>query len=100
MAETKTAAPRRRATGAAAKPAAASKRTPAKAAAPAPVAEEAPQTVNKFMVELVPAGETKSYAVFTFPEGTGCVGKVYVPHGTKAVKVLIKGDLDESSEDE
>jgi hypothetical protein len=35
------------------------------------------------------AGDTKSYAVFTPPAGSGCVGKFYAPLGTEEVKLLL-----------
>lgn len=74
MAEATTAAPR--------------KRTPAKKAAPttAPAA-----SADAVAFALVPAGSTKGYAKFSFPEGSGCVGTVYVPLGTKTVKVRLEG---------
>lgn len=39
---------------------------------------------------LEPAGTTKTYAKFTFPDGSGCVGTVYAPLGTKTVKVRLE----------
>lgn len=77
--------------------AAAAKATPAKAApAAAPTKADAPVTgadgtVESFVVALEAAGETKSYSVWTPPQGSGCVGKFYAPLGATAVKVAIKG---------
>lgn len=88
--ETKTAAPRR--SRAAAKPVAA-KTAPE-------VTTEAP-TIKKFTVELEQRDDTKTYSVFAFPSNyVGvAVGKVYVPKGTKTVKVLIVGDTDTDTEE-
>lgn len=52
----------------------------------APVAIE----TNAVAFALEPAGSTKTYAKFTFPEGSGCVGTVYAPLGTKTVKVRLE----------
>jgi hypothetical protein len=40
------------------------------------------------------SGETKSYAKFTPPKNSGCVGTLYVPLGTVEVKVLLIGPAD------
>jgi hypothetical protein len=45
-------------------------------------------------MELVHAGDTKSYATFTPPKDSGCVGKLYAPLGTETVKVLLIGPAD------
>lgn len=92
MAETTTAAKTTRPARArtAAKPAAA--KTSAAKVAPAEVADDAGKA--RFTVTLEAQGETKSYAVFTPPEGSGCVGKFYAPLGTEIVKVLLIGPAD------
>lgn len=80
----------------AARPAAA-KAAPAKAAKPAVAAamEEATKAtdgnVERLVIELEYQGDTKSYAVFTPPAGSGCVGKFYAPLGTAQVRVAMKG---------
>lgn len=69
--------------------------TPAKAATPkaaAPTEAEAERERYGFTMDEV--GDTKSYAVFTPPRGSGCVGKLYVPLGTVEVKVLLIGPAD------
>lgn len=92
MAETatKTTTPRRprAATKAApaAKPAA---KTVAKAAAPV----EEPER-ERYVMSLEYTGDTKSYAVFVPPSGSGCVGKFYAPLGTEEVKVQLAGPAD------
>lgn len=73
---------------------AATKAAPAKAAPAAPAEEDK----MKIQVNLVSAGETKSYAKFTPPPGAGCVGTLYVPLGTEEVKVLIIGPADAENE--
>lgn len=90
---TKTAAPRRRAAGAAAttKPAAVKTAAP-KAATPKAAAKSTDDASKPVVVDMVRLEDTKSYSVFTFPADTGCVGKVYVPHGTTAVKVAFYVD--------
>ncbi len=85
----RTTTPRTRTRTAAPKPA----ETAAKAA-PAPKADVA--AVTRFTVTLDNAGESASYAKFAMPEnlkGTA-VGTLYLPKGTKAVKVLVIGDDD------
>lgn len=47
-------------------------------------------TVDKLRVELESAGDTKRWAKFTAPDGSGCVGSLYVPLGAKSVKVLVE----------
>lgn len=88
MAETATkttTTPRR---GRTTKAATAAKPATAKAATPSTPVDDG--TV-KIQLELEAAGETKSYAVFVPPAGTGCVGKFYAPLGTEQVKVLLIG---------
>jgi hypothetical protein len=46
---------------------------------------------TRVQVNLIKGDDTKTYAVFTFPEGMGCVGKVYVPKGVETVKMLLVG---------
>jgi hypothetical protein len=55
---------------------------------------------EKFTVDLLPAGETASYAKFAFPTDMKgvAVGNVYAPHGTTAVKVLFVRDGDTTPE--
>lgn len=64
----------------------AAKRAPAPKKAAAPAAAEVSAT--GYVLEA--AGNTKTYAKFTFPEGSGCVGTVYAPLGTKTVKVRLE----------
>jgi len=68
-------------------PAKAAKATPAKAAATS--TGEDGRTRVPVVLEYV--GDTKSYAVFTPPKSSGCVGKFYAPLGTEEVKVLLIG---------
>jgi hypothetical protein len=71
-----------------AKAAAATKAAPVKsvAATPAAAAETGEQRTT---VALEPAGETKTYAKFSPPDGSGCVGTFYAPLGTTDVRVLL-----------
>ena len=55
----------------------------------APKVETAETQSIKFTMEA--QAETKTYAKFTPPADSGCVGQLYVPKGTKVVKVLIEG---------
>ena len=71
---------------AATKPAA-TKAAPAKTEAPAAEAELA----KVGPIELVFDRETKSFAVFKAPEGTGCTGSLYAPLGTTEVRVMLYG---------
>lgn len=102
MAEaTKTAAPSRTrkpagtatATKAAAKPA--QKAAPAtKTASKAATAKEAPQAADtrddrRKVVQLEFVGETKTFAKFSPPADSGCVGTLYAPLGAEEAKVLI-----------
>jgi len=71
----------------------AAKRTaPAKAApkkiTPTPTAASAETNAVAFALE--PLAPTKRWAKFGFPEGSGCVGTVYAPLGTKVVKVRLE----------
>jgi hypothetical protein len=72
----------------------AARRTPAKttpnARKAAPKKAAASDATNATAFACNPAGETKTYAVFQFPEGSGCVGRIYVPKGTKIVKVRLE----------
>ena len=79
----KTTAPRKRAATTTAKA------TPAKAAPS--TADTATDPVDVVVFDLVQLDDTKSYAVFTAPEGSGCVGKLYVPHGVTLVRVKLEG---------
>lgn len=68
---------------------------PARKAAPRKAAPKktAPATAAEVSATgyvLEAAGVTKKYAKFTFPEGSGCVGTVYAPLGTKTVKVRLE----------
>jgi len=72
------------------------KATPAKAKAAATPAKAAASTTGddgrvRVPIVLGYAGDTKSYAVFVPPAGSGCVGKFYAPLGTEEVKVLLIG---------
>lgn len=69
------------------------KATPAKAAAPkleetTVVVEPTEDTKAPLKLVLVKLPDTKSYSVFTGPEGSNVVGKLYFPLGTTEVKVL------------
>ena len=71
------------------------KTTPAKAKAAAPAKAAAVSTGEdgrvRVPIVLEYTGDTKSYAVFVPPAGSGCVGKFYAPLGTEEVKVLLIG---------
>jgi hypothetical protein len=71
------------------------KATPAKAAKAATPKAAAVTTGEdgrtRVPVVLEYVGDTKSYAVFTPPKSSGCVGKFYAPLGTEEVKVLLIG---------
>ena len=80
-------------TKAAAKPAtraATATKAPTKAAA-TPKAEEAPPADlrAKKLIPFEYTGDTKTYSVFQPPKDSGVVGKVYAPHGTEEVRVLL-----------
>lgn len=87
MADTKTTTTPRRTRAAASKPA---------APAAAKPDTEAPMGDGKqrIVLEMEYTGDTKSYAVFVPPAGTGCVGKFYAPLGTAEVKVALIGPAD------
>lgn len=61
-------------------------------AAEAPTEAEAPDTKKRTQLELDALEPSKSYAKFAPPEGSGCVGTLYAPLGTKTVKVLLIAD--------
>lgn len=86
---TQTTRPARTRNTAAAKaaPAKATKAAPAKAAEPEVEAAE----VESVVFNMDQLDDTKTYSVFTPPVGSGCVGKLYVPHGAVEVKVKITG---------
>lgn len=65
---------------------------PAETTAKAPVKAEA-TPVTRFTIALEDIGESASYAKFAMPESMKgvAVGQLYVPKGTKAVKVLVIG---------
>lgn len=71
----------------------ATKAAPAKAATPAPERAGAPSEDGRERYGFVceHPGDTKSYAKFTPPAGSGCVGTLYVPLGVEEVKVLLIG---------
>lgn len=60
---------------------------PAKAAKA--TVEHANGTVERIVIELEYAGETKNYKKFVPPEGTGCTGTFYAPLSAGTVKVAI-----------
>lgn len=80
-----------KATPAAAKPAL------AKEAATTPQADTA-ANVTRLKVELEFVTETKSYAKFAAPEGSGVVGSLYVPLGSERVVIMIVGPGDDGAE--
>lgn len=96
MAETATRPTRARASRAAAAKAAPAKAAPKTAVAAA--VEDATKVVDgnveRLVIELEYQGDTKSYAVFTPPAGSGCVGKFYAPLGTAQVRVALKGSTE------
>jgi hypothetical protein len=70
--------------------------TPAKAATPkaveAPVkTAETPDGKTKIQFDMTALDPSKSYAKFTPPDGSGCVGVLYVPLGVEEVKILLIG---------
>jgi hypothetical protein len=82
------------------KTAAPAKRSPRKAApVAATTTDEVPETSGattegertRVAFALVQGDDTKSYAKFTPPADSGCVGTLYVPLGTEEVKVAIFG---------
>lgn len=103
MPTAKTAAPVRGRTTAAkasaTKPATtAAKATPAKAAPAAKVDESTEDLAKVGPIELEFKNETKNYAVFTPPKGTGCVGSFYAPLGTTQVRVMLYGPAEALTE--
>lgn len=72
-----------------AKPAAAKTAAAKPAEAPAPAEDADLVRVGPF--ELDANGETKSYAKFSPPADSGCVGTLYVPLGTEQVRVVLYG---------
>lgn len=78
-----TAAPRKRAT--------ATKATAAKPAAPSTEDKAAPAEVDVVVFDCDQLDDTKSYSVFQPPASSGCVGKLYVPHGVTEVRVKLTG---------
>lgn len=46
---------------------------------------------ENYVFELTHQGDTKSYAKFAPPEGSGCVGTLYMPLGTREVRVRMIG---------
>lgn len=87
MADTATTRPVR---GARRAPAKATQSKPA-AIAVAEATEVKDGNVERLVVALESAGETKSYSKWSAPEGSGCVGTFYAPLGATEVKVAIKG---------
>lgn len=85
----KTAAPRKRA--AAPKTSPATPPTPVDTSAEGVTGLSTEDGVTRIGIVLNKGDDTKSYAVFTFPEGSGCVGKVYVPKGVETVKMVLIG---------
>lgn len=91
MAETATTRPaRKRATPATTVTKPAAKATVAKPATAA-VAVASVEGPTKFGFSMDQLDPTKTYAKFTPPASSGCVGTLYVPHGTVEVKVLVIG---------
>lgn len=84
MAEATQAAPRKRTA------ATTTKTAPAKRAAKPAAVAAAPESGEVITLALEQMPDTKTYAVFSAPEGSGCVGKLYVPKGTKVVKVRVE----------
>lgn len=67
------------------------KSAPRKATAPVVTKTVGDDNRERYQFEMVHAGDTKTYAKFAPPMGSGCVGTVYAPLGTRAVKVLMIG---------
>ena len=101
-AATKTAAPTRgRATTKTTAKSTAAKPTSAPAPTNAAVARGA--TSDEDLAKVGPidlefSHETKNYAVFTPPKGTGCVGSFYAPPGTTQVRVMLYGSAEALAE--
>ena len=82
--------PARKRTPAAAKSAAKPAPVKSTATAPAMVAgDDAEKTRITFALEM--GEDTKTYRKFNPPADSGCVGTLYVPHGTEEVRVLLIG---------
>ena len=69
---------------------------PAKKTAPAkapvePTAEATESATERYVIDCEWVRDTKTYAVFSPPKSSGCVGSFYTPLGTKAVKVAFVG---------
>jgi len=95
MAETATRPTRTRAARTAATKATPAKAAPAKAESVKATAEtDANGTVNRIVLKLEHAGDTKTYSKWTPPAGCGCVGTFYAPLGTQSVRIAISGDVD------
>jgi hypothetical protein len=69
------------------------KAAPKAVATKAEVAEVEPEVTEAevYVMDLEYVEDTKTYAKFVPPTGSGCVGQFYAPLGTKAVKVKITG---------
>lgn len=64
---------------------------PATTSVAAPAVTVTDEGMTKIGFTMESAGETKSYAKFTPPASSGCVGNIYAPLGTLEVKVLLIG---------
>ena len=73
----------------AAKPAAA-----AAAAVPAETPAAPADDAGQLRLVYEKGEDTKSYTIFHPPAGSGVVGKMYCPHGTRAVRVLLIVDTE------
>lgn len=62
---------------------------PAAVEAPAAPTEQATGGTQKVLLELTQTGTSRNYKIFSAPEGSGCVGKLYVPFTTQEVKLLV-----------
>lgn len=89
--------PRRRTT-AKAEPATAPAKAPTapkpRAAKPAAAAVDSAVDDNGrevYAFDLIQQPDTKSYSVWSPPAGSGCVGKIYMPLGTREVRVRMTG---------
>lgn len=67
---------------------AAPRKAPAKKAPATPAATTTEVDYVAFALE--PDSPTKNFARFKYPEGSGCVGTMYAPLGTKVVKVRLE----------
>lgn len=66
------------------------KRTATKAAPATPPAEGATAEVEVNVFDCEHQGDTKSYSKWAPPENVGCVGNIYAPLGTTAVRVKVE----------